>query len=278
MLEPGAGKLNLAKWQSGKYAIVNTYYLDAEDERGESLYAVGDKLTLSSGDGVDKKTKDFEVMALCEMPYALSTQIYYVFGGQVMIPESEYFALTENRNAMSVMINARKNCYDDVERQICHITDNMDSQVVLKSRQTYLEEFRDFIMMIKLVGGMLSGILALIGILNFINAIVTSIISRKRELAMMNAVRMTGLQLRKMLIWEGVHYSVLTMLCSLIIGTLLSRAVAAILGDMFYFTYHFTLLPVLICTSALLLLSAMTASVSYRAICRDSIVERLREN
>ena len=176
------------------------------------------------------------------------------------------------------MINARKNCYDDVERQICHITDNMDSQVVLKSRQTYLEEFRDFIMMIKLVGGMLSGILALIGILNFINAIVTSIISRKRELAMMNAVRMTGLQLRKMLIWEDVHYSVLTMLCSLIIGTLLSRAVAAILGDMFYFTYHFTLLPVLICTSALLLLSAMTASVSYRAICRDSIVERLREN
>ena len=278
VLEPGAGKLNLAKWQSGKYAIVNTYYLDAEDERGESLYAVGDKLTLSSGDGVDKKTKDFEVMALCEMPYALSIQIYYVFGGQVMIPESEYFALTENRNAMSVMINARKNCYDDVERQICHITDNMDSQVVLKSRQTYLEEFRDFIMMIKLVGGMLSGILALIGILNFINAIVTSIISRKRELAMMNAVRMTGLQLRKMLIWEGVHYSVLTMLCSLIIGTLLSRAVAAILGDMFYFTYHFTLLPVLICTSALLLLSAMTASVSYRAICRDSIVERLREN
>lgn len=52
--------------------------------------------------------------------------------------------------------------------------------------------------------GALSVILALIGILNFINAIVTGIYARKREFAMMQAVGMTGRQLKAMLIWESV--------------------------------------------------------------------------
>lgn len=279
VLEPSEGEFDLTKWKSGKYAIVDTYYLGAEDEKGEPLYSVGDTLTLTSWDGKDKRTKDYEVMALCEMPYALSKQSYYTFGGQVMIPESEYFTMTDNRNAMSVMMNAEENCFDDVDKQIRYMTDSSDSQVILKSKQTYLEEFSDFTKMIKLVGGTLSGILALIGILNFVNAVVTGIISRKRELAMMNAVGMTGGQLKKMLMWEGVHYAALTAVCSVIIGFLLDNVVVkSITGDLFFFTYHFTFMPILICVPILLLLSAVIPSVAYQTICRDSVVNRLREN
>lgn len=280
VLEPADGKIDLTKWQSGKYAIVNTYYLGAEDEKGEPLYSVGDTLTLSSMKDMDEDTtKDFEVMALCEMPYAISTQSYYLFGGQVIIPESAYFEMTDNRNAMSVMMNAEENCFDDVDKQIRYMTDRSDSQVIAKSKQTYLEEFSDLIKMIKLVGGTLSGILALIGILNFVNAVVTGIISRKRELAMMNAVGMTGSQLKKMLMWEGVHYAALTAVCSVIIGFLLDNVVVkSITGDLFFFTYHFTFMPILICVPILLLLSAVIPSVAYQTICRDSVVNRLREN
>ena len=280
VLEPTDGKIDPAKWQSGKYAIVNTYYLGAEDEKGEPLYSVGDTLTLSSMKDMDEDTtKDFEVMALCEMPYALSKQAYYLFGGQVIIPESAYFEMTDNRNAMSVMMNAEENCFDDVDTQIRYMTDRSDSQVIVKSKQTYLDEFSDLIKMIKLVGGTLSGILALIGILNFVNAVVTGIITRKRELAMMNAVGMTGGQLKKMLMWEGVHYAALTAVCSVIIGFLLDNVVVkSITGDLFFFTYHFTFMPILICVPILLLLSAVIPSVAYQTICRDSVVNRLREN
>ena len=89
--------------------------------------------------------------------------------------------------------------------------------------------------MIKLVGGTLSGILALIGILNFVNAVMTGILSRKRELAMMNAIGMTGSQIWQMLMWEGIHYAVLTALGSLVIGTAISQlAVKNIAADMFF--------------------------------------------
>lgn len=280
VMSPTEGKLDLAKWQSGKYAIVNTYYLDAEDEKGEPLYSVGDTLTLTSWDGMDDgTTKDFEVMALCEMPYALSKQSYYLFGGQVMIPDSAYFTMTDNRNAMSVMMNAEDDRFDDVDTQIRYMTDRGDSQVMVKSKQTYLNEFGDLIKMIKLVGGTLSGILALIGILNFVNTVVTGIISRKRELAMMNAVGMTGSQLKKMLMWEGVHYAALTALFSLIIGFLLDNVVLKnMTGDLIFYTYRFTFMPILICVPVLLLLSAVIPSVAYQTICKDSVVNRLREN
>ena len=57
-----------------------------------------------------------------------------------------------------------------------------------------------------IVGGSLSLILALIGILNFINAIVTGILARKQELAMMEAVGMTGKQMKWMLSWmDSTH-------------------------------------------------------------------------
>ena len=280
VMSPTEGKLDLAKWQSGKYAIVNTYYLDAEDAKGEPLYSVGDTLTLTALDGTDDgTTKDFEVMALCEMPYALSKQSYYLFGGQVMIPDSAYFEMTENRSALSAMMNAEDDRFDDVDTQIRYMTDRGDSQVMVKSKQNYLEEFGDLIRMIKLVGGTLSGILALIGMLNFVNAVVTGIISRKRELAMMNAVGMTGSQLKKMLMWEGVHYAALTALFSLIIGFLLDNVVLKnMTGDLIFYTYRFTFMPILICVPVLLLLSAVIPSVAYQTICKDSVVNRLREN
>ena len=57
---------------------------------------------------------------------------------------------------------------------------------------------------------------ALIGILNFINSITTSILSRYREIAMLQSVGMTGWQVKQILIYEGIGYSILGLLGSLI--------------------------------------------------------------
>ena len=275
--EPIQGTIDTEKFSTGNYAIVYTQYIPlGENYPDDDFFSVGDTVELKGENG---KSKSFEVMAVCEMPYTLSTQMYSMLYASIIISENDYFELYDNRNAMTVMINAEESCFDNVDTQIRYMTDSNNSKVVLKSRQTYADEYADFLKMIKLVGGTLSGILALIGILNFVNAVVTSIISRKREFAMMSAVGMTGKQLKTMLTWEGIHYAVFTTICSLIVGTLLSYVVVnGIAGEMFFFTYHFTLLPILICVPILLLLSAVIPSISYRTICGDSIVNRLREN
>ena len=53
------------------------------------------------------------------------------------------------------------------------------------------------------VGGMLTLVIGIIGILNFINSILTGIVTRQKEFAMMESIGMTKKQLTRMLIYEG---------------------------------------------------------------------------
>ena len=65
------------------------------------------------------------------------------------------------------------------------------------SKGKRVTEFQGIRNMVLLVGGVLSFIMGLIGILNFINSILTSIIARRREFAVLCSIGMTGGQLRK---------------------------------------------------------------------------------
>ena len=57
--------------------------------------------------------------------------------------------------------------------------------------------------MFLLLGGALSFIVGLVGVLNFFNAILTGILAPCREFAVLQSIGMTGRQLKGMLIWEG---------------------------------------------------------------------------
>ena len=52
--------------------------------------------------------------------------------------------------------------------------------------------------MFLLLGGVLSGVIAVVGTLNFLNAILTGMIARRREFAVLQSVGMTRRQLKRM--------------------------------------------------------------------------------
>ena len=64
------------------------------------------------------------------------------------------------------------------------------------------------------IGYSISIIIALVGILNFINSMVTAIISRKKEFAIIQSVGMTKRQLKQMLTFEGIYYAGITLILS----------------------------------------------------------------
>ena len=57
-----------------------------------------------------------------------------------------------------------------------------------------------------LVGGVIGAVFALVGLLNFINLVMTNIITRRHEFATMQSIGMTDRQLRKMMITESFSY------------------------------------------------------------------------
>ena len=128
------------------------------------------------------------------------------------------------------------------------------------------------------MGGVLSLIIGLVGVLNFVNAVLTGILTRKREFAVLEAVGMTGRQLKTMLAWEGLCYTLLSLAASLVLsltlGPLLGRAMNSVF---WFFTYRLTLGPILLLFPVFALLGAFVPLAVYHWAGRLTIVERLRQ-
>lgn len=152
------------------------------------------------------------------------------------------------------------------------------SMLMYESKTTAREEFQSFQSMFLLVGGLLCFIIAIVGILNFINAIMTGILSRQREFAVLQAVGMTGKQLKTMLIYEGLFYSLGSALIALVLSLIMNPLAGRVLEGMFwFFTPHFVIAPVLAAIPVFALLGWGIPEIMYHQTEKLSIVERLRE-
>ncbi len=139
-------------------------------------------------------------------------------------------------------------------------------------------EFAGMKNMVLAVGGALSLVIGMIGILNFVNSMMTSILTRRREFAMLQSIGMTGKQLLQMLMTEGVWYGAASGLVSLVLGVVLSLlAVRKLAGSLWFFSYHFTVLPLVLTVPVLLAVGILLPAVMLRSVERQSVVERLRE-
>lgn len=148
-----------------------------------------------------------------------------------------------------------------------------------ESKQVYVQQFEKFRGAFLLMSGVLSGVIGMIGILNFANAVLTSICSRKREFAMMQSVGMTGRQLKRMLICEGLMYGAAAAVVSLVLSFLTIPVFDRVTGSIFwFFTYRFTVLPILAVLPVFAVAGTVLPLFSYRKAVKQTLVERLREN
>lgn len=133
--------------------------------------------------------------------------------------------------------------------------------------------------MVITIGGALSIIIGLIGVVNFVNSVLTSIITRRKEFAMLQSIGMTGKQLKKMLAFEGLYYAAGTVVASAIFGTLVSLIIVrAISNSIWFFTYQFVIWPMLVVYPFLIVLTIIIPAILYKQIAKTSIIERLHQN
>ena len=74
-----------------------------------------------------------------------------------------------------------------------------DTSLPVTSRQSMAQQYENETRSSAVMGNMISVVIALVGVLNFVNSMVTAIVSRRREFAMIQSVGMTKKQLCRML-------------------------------------------------------------------------------
>ena len=126
------------------------------------------------------------------------------------------------------------------------------------------------------------GILLLVGLIAFMNmanTMIISVVTRKRELGVMQALGMTNRQMNRMLRNEGLIFTFGSILISLLVGMPAGYALFCYGREHGYFgleVYHVPFAEIL---AMVLILGVLQISLSYilsRNVKRESVVERIR--
>lgn len=266
------GSTDWEKFKTGQYAIVSALY----DDGTLPYYQPGEKIQVSFPDGA---VKEYEVMALGDVAYALGPQHGHGLDIYITLPTGEFLSqMPDCSGAMKVAFNVEPEKLMEAEEYVSAYCGDSQSTLDYASKLTYMDDFEEFRQMYLMVGGALSFILGIIGVLNFVNLTATSIQERKNELAILQSVGMTGRQLRAMLMGEGLFKILITVIFVLTAGMGICYGLVHMMAsEMWMFTYHFVVWPVLVSIPVLLLLSVLIPDICCYGIGRKPVVERLRE-
>ena len=222
---------------------------------------------------------NYTVCAYVTIPYSMSYR-YGTFGHRFLLPVT---ALARDSQQKPVPLfwlfdTPDTAAEDAAESYLSELTANDLSPLMYESKTTLRAEFKSYQDLFLLLGGLLCAIIGLVGVLNFFNAIMTGILSRKREFAVLQAVGMTNKQLRAMLIYEGLFYALSSAAAALVLSFVLNPLVGDLLEHMFwFFSARFTIVPVLLAIPIFALLGWLIPDVMYDHTAKSSIVEQLRD-
>ena len=172
------------------------------------------------------------------------------------------------------------NSTDDSEQQFENILISFGEQtgeLQFESKMQLAEEFAGMTKSLTIVGMALSLLIGFIGVVNYANSLITSIIVRKRELSMLQSIGMSGKQLKLLLVLEGLYYVIGTIIGTLVLSVIISFVIMQpIINSLTWFQFNFTLIPLLAAYPVLVVLAITIPLITYLAMAKESIVERLR--
>lgn len=300
------GDASLLKDRSNRYIALIAYKDEnGEYSLGESLPKIGDKITIAEAASVeylDTRTGEMASDSTYEHPeflagtYSWLTEHEYTVCAYVNVPDDiSLRKISLGYNVIAGSANLKEDFGENVvpmfyafdtesldaeekAESYLHILSEEDSGITYESKAVKRSEFEDFKKMFTLLGGVLCLIIGFVGVLNFFNTVMAGIIARKNEIAVLQAIGMTGKQVKEMLIIEGMIYTVGSGFLALILSLLFIPAINKIANNIFWFySDHFSITPILILIPIMTLLGVLVPLMSYKGLAKASVVERIRE-
>ena len=254
------GKINFERLQTGDEIVIT--HVDTAKEMGVKA---GDKIRLTLYDGDKKIKKEFKVQAI-----AMGVPSFGI--GKDFIDRTLKYDSTS-----SLGIYTEEGKYQEIKDSIKKIaknngfleTDFIDSRI---------ESNKATISFIKIMGYTLTGIIGVIGFMNLVNTMITSIVTRKKELGMLQAIGLTNKQLVKMLNSEAMYYTSGMMIGSILFGGILGYIAVIFLKKtgLSYATYSLPIVPILLMIVCILIAQFITTYLIGRSFNKESLIDRVR--
>ena len=287
------GELDLQKFAQGGYVLLTD--IIGDHTAGASVYEPGEKLKVlevsedsdfietkdengnsTGGYWENLKETEYEVMAIVEIPASMTDQTSPVNGVQAVLPKQDV------QNSLyswcfGISYEVEEEYLEQFTQAVKDYSENVNKNMGYLTKDSLEEGFQTMIGSIRMIGIALSAVIALIGVLNFINSVVTGILARKHEFAVLCSIGMTEQQLKRMILEESLYYVLISGIISVVLGTALSRVILLALNNVImFFTYRPNFLAFAIMIPLFLVLAVLVPHLAYNRMKKESIVERLR--
>lgn len=295
MEETALSRMNIQEGETDAHAL----YEKMENGTGVLLGVISDRSTM-------QMAEDFDLLeigdvitvykngeAVMELPVLAKAAINgddeetgytangpYTVGGDglyLYLPSSIYEKIYDEPSVYKYSFNVDENEQSNMTAFLENYITQVDTNLNYLSADSAREDAQATRTMLQFVGSLIGIIFGVAGVLNLINTIITTILARRHEFATMQSIGMTTKQLTRMMIWEGVYYAIGACIVGLILSVVLAFTVVRVLtGSIWYFTFHFTLLPAVIACVVLLIVAAIVPVIALKVFNNGSIVEKLR--
>lgn len=258
------GKIDSDQFKSGNFIVLSNVY-------GNSV-KIGDKIDI----GTMGKNKTVEVMAIIDES-AGKYKGTREEGFDIYIDENQLSLISNEAGTLSIMFDVDKEKDEAVYSKLQDMIGN-SSNIEIEAKFVKKQKFEETLKAYYIILGSISLILAFIGILNFINIMLTNMNIRKNEFAILEAVGMTKKQTKKMVILEGLYYGLITIITSSILGNMLAYyLIKSFSTEEGYGTYHFPATTLIGTTIVVILISYIIPNILFKISVKDTVVDRLKE-
>lgn len=253
---------------------------------GKTVIALGDndlngsKLTFVSGEGRRVVAEIGGAMDYEDVDYVSSVSMVVGMPGMIMVSDNFVKQLDCDTCISTVTFDADEELEPQVKSQVEELCDEYlaGATYELDVRADILKDFEESMMGLNIIGSSISLFLLVIGMLNFINLMMTSIYSRRREFAVMQATGATNRQIRKLLSFEGLYYAVITTVLVMLLGNGILLAEANMIPSVVdYAVFRYPVIPLTVLLGCIYILCLFIPFIVYRYSSRATITERLRD-
>ncbi len=249
----------------GEFVILRKLYRGSYIDSGNATFYVGDKaISYSIGGFLPEEFDDYYGKSYNWLP-------------GVYVSEELFQEIAGNPRIYEIELNIEKDSQEQALSMAKDFCADHEGIVLFSNIETRLEA-ETIVSTLNIIGKSISVMLCMIGIFNFISVIITEILSRQREFALLESVGESAKQIKLELMTEGAIYAFTTFI---LVGTLGSMIVYGLLFEMrkqfAYMDFNIPFVSLSIMAGVIFFICIVVPEIAYRYIGKFSIVDRLKK-
>lgn len=273
--------IDIEAFRRGEFAIAG---MDNE-QFAPNARLVGKTLTLTA-DCADGKPIDFPIggaFTFDDYSNTLSDSIdrrkdIEIVPNVIFVSEAGMERLTQEAIISGIGVDIKDiSELERIDRELQSVNSTLTaSEWQFNSPIAELEAFDQMFYSINLLGNGAAILLIVLGLINFVNVMLTGVIARKNEFAIMESIGTTKKQIKKILTLEGGIYAIISTILIMTFGNAFLLLVAdAVPNIVNYAKFEYPVLLVVCLIAAIFVICLSVPAIVYKATSNETVIERL---